>query len=315
MSLYLGVFSIIRLILTVHLPPVMARSFSARPDCDDKISSIELLAEHPVPSLCSCSALCHVECGCFGFNPQVSKCRIHWSCDVANMTSSEDGWRYYKIDPPRDCKGVLESGKNSSGLYVIDPFGGRQRLVSVYCDLDTDGGGWTAIQRRQGGSVNFNNTWTDYKNGFGGPESSYWIGNDVIHKLTNRLLNSLYVYFRFNNNSIFHQKYAEFSVGAESTNYQLHLAGPTTGSLGDRMINTGSSNTELNGMLFSTLDRDNDRYSGHCATKYSGGWWFNNCHDAYLNGPWAPENWHDPWYPIIADGTNIVEVRLMIRPT
>lgn len=84
---------------------------------------------------------------------------------------------------------------------------------------------------------------------------------------------------------------------------------------GDRMINTGSSNTELNGMLFSTLDRDNDRYSGHCATKYSGGWWFNNCHDAYLNGPWATENWHDPWYPIIADGTNIVEVRLMIRPT
>lgn len=60
----------------------------------------------------------------------------------------------------------------------------------------------------------------------------YFTGNDVIHKLTNRLLNSLYVYFRFNNNSIFHQKYAEFSVGAESTNYQLHLAGPTTGSLG-----------------------------------------------------------------------------------
>lgn len=60
----------------------------------------------------------------------------------------------------------------------------------------------------------------------------YFTGNDVIHKLTNRLLNSLYVYFRFNNNSIFHQKYAEFSVGAESTIYQLHLAGPTTGSLG-----------------------------------------------------------------------------------
>lgn len=98
MSLYLGVFSIILLLLIVHLPSVMARSFSARPDCDDKISSIELLAEHQVPSLCSCSALCHVECGCFGFNPQVSKCRIHWSCDVANMTSSEDGWRYYKID-------------------------------------------------------------------------------------------------------------------------------------------------------------------------------------------------------------------------
>lgn len=83
---------------------------------------------------------------------------------------------------------------------------------------------------------------------------------------------------------------------------------------GDRMVNTGHINSELNGMLFSTLDRDNDRYNGDCATKYSGGWWFNNCHDAYLNGPWAPENWHDPWYPTITDGSNIVEVRLMIKP-
>lgn len=50
---------------------------------------------------------------------------------------------FLSLKAPQDCKGVLESGKNSSGLYVIDPFGGRQRLVTVYCDLDTDGGGWT----------------------------------------------------------------------------------------------------------------------------------------------------------------------------
>lgn len=50
---------------------------------------------------------------------------------------------FLSLKAPQDCKGVLESGKNSSGLYVIDPCGGRQRLVTVYCDLDTDGGGWT----------------------------------------------------------------------------------------------------------------------------------------------------------------------------
>lgn len=50
---------------------------------------------------------------------------------------------FLSLKAPQDCKGVLESGKNSSGLYVIDPFGGRQRLVTVYCDMDTDGGGWT----------------------------------------------------------------------------------------------------------------------------------------------------------------------------
>lgn len=37
----------------------------------------------------------------------------------------------------------MESGGSTSGLYVIDPFGDRQRLVTVYCDMETDAGGWT----------------------------------------------------------------------------------------------------------------------------------------------------------------------------
>lgn len=57
-------------------------------------------------------------------------------------------------------------------------------------------------------------------------------GNNVIHKLTNLQLSSLYVFFKFNNASTFYQKYEDFSIGDESTNYQLQLAGLTTGSLG-----------------------------------------------------------------------------------
>ena len=33
-----------------------------------------------------------------------------------------------------------------------------------------------AIQRRLSGAVNFNTTWANFKNGFGDPEDSYWIG-------------------------------------------------------------------------------------------------------------------------------------------
>lgn len=79
------------------------------------------------------------------------------------------------------------------------------------------------------------------------------------------------------------------------------------------MINMGFFNIELNGMLFSILDWDNDWYSGYCVIKYSGGWWFNNCYDVYFNGFWVFENWYDLWYLIIVDGINIVEVWLMIR--
>ena len=61
------------------------------------------------------------------------------------------------------------------------------------------------------------------------------IGNDVIHHLTNRQAHFLYVIFKFNNGSIFHQKYEDFSIGDESTNYTLHLGGPNTGNLGTKL--------------------------------------------------------------------------------
>lgn len=60
----------------------------------------------------------------------------------------------------------------------------------------------------------------------------YQIGYDVIHHLTNRQQHSLYVIFKHNNGVIFYQKYEEFSIGDESTNYQLNLAGLNTGNLG-----------------------------------------------------------------------------------
>uniref|UniRef100_K1QS23 Angiopoietin-4 n=1 Tax=Magallana gigas TaxID=29159 RepID=K1QS23_MAGGI len=233
-----------------------------------------------------------------------------------DMTSIEGGWIYYQIDPPQDCKGVKDSGVSTSGYYVIDPFGGRQRLITVYCDMETDNGGWTSIQRRLSNTMNFDKTWTEFKNGFGVPQNAYWIGNDVIHHLTNRQPHSMNVIFKLNNGNILYQKYEGFFIGDESTSYQINLAGSNTGNLGDSMINAGYSGANLNGMSFSTVDRDNDHWKGgHCAAYYKGGWWFNSCHDAFLNGPWPPEYWHDPWEPTISSGSNIAEVRMMIKPT
>ena len=43
---------------------------------------------------------------------------------------------------------------------------------------------------------------------------------------------------------------------------------------------------DLNGMEFSTRDRDNDNHSSHnCASQYNG-WWSNKCIRAALNGPY-----------------------------
>uniref|UniRef100_A0A8C1G4X0 Si:ch211-203k16.3 n=1 Tax=Cyprinus carpio TaxID=7962 RepID=A0A8C1G4X0_CYPCA len=86
---------------------------------------------------------------------------------------------------PIDCASIYYNGVRHSGIYTVVPSLGAMP-VEVYCDMDTDGGGWTVIQRRQDGSVNFDRSWKEYKEGFGDLHTEYWLGNEHIHDLTSQ---------------------------------------------------------------------------------------------------------------------------------
>ena len=44
---------------------------------------------------------------------------------------------------PRDCAEILKSGETSDGVYTVFIGRRQQRRLEVYCDMITDGGGWT----------------------------------------------------------------------------------------------------------------------------------------------------------------------------
>ena len=75
------------------------------------------------------------------------------------------------VRPPASCSDLVEQEAiSTSGIYTIFVAGEE---VTVWCDMETLGGGWTVLQRRGdfGQDTNyFLKGWDKYKNGFGDPE-------------------------------------------------------------------------------------------------------------------------------------------------
>ena len=91
--------------------------------------------------------------------------------------------------------------------------------------MTTSNGGWTVIQRRVVGSVNFYRKWVDYKKGFGNKLGEYWLGLDNIHALTSKGQFELLINMAdFKGNNRF-AKYNSFMVMNEANNYRLQVSG------------------------------------------------------------------------------------------
>ncbi|KAK5919081.1 hypothetical protein CgunFtcFv8_023006 [Champsocephalus gunnari] len=174
---------------------------------------------------------------------------------------------------PLDCSDLFNGGERISGLYVIKPTGAEPFMA--FCDMSKDHGA-TVIQRRNDGSVNFDQIWEKYENGFGDFQGEFWLGLRKIHSLAAQ------------GNSVLHIELEDwkqdrriieyrFNLNGPESNYTIHLT-HLSGEVPDPMSNHS-------GMMFSTKDRDNDNLQGfNCAQDYTGGWWYNACGDTNLNG-------------------------------
>ena len=171
--------------------------------------------------------------------------------------------------------------------------------------METDGGGWTVFQRRLDGSVNFYRGWSDYVNGFGNLTGEHWLGLKILSQLTKQGFgsNTLRIELQDFENDVVHAEYSYFYIG--SYPYTLHVSG-YSGTAGDGLItdyfygppyyhwNLKSSTTH-NGMSFATRDCDYDRSSRNCAKDYRGAWWFNDCMQSHLNGPYYSNGRNVPY--------------------
>ncbi|XP_055925157.1 techylectin-like protein isoform X1 [Argiope bruennichi] len=214
---------------------------------------------------------------------------------------------------PIDCSQILENGDTESGIYTIWPnhriLGGRP--LRVYCDMETNDGGWTVIQRRGDFSpkIDFYRNWHDYKHGFGNITQEFWIGNEKIFALTNQRNYEVRFDIQRVDKQRFFAAYSSFYIDDEDSGYMLHF-GNYTGTAGDGI-------PTLRNMKFSTKDKRNDIWAVKpCTDLKKGGWWYSDCGGTNPNGinnPKADGAEYVNWGPLTKYKA-LLAIEIKIRP-
>ncbi|CAL8280167.1 unnamed protein product [Lota lota] len=193
---------------------------------------------------------------------------------------------------PVDCVQVMRNSNTESGVYTVYLNGNQSKATEVFCDMDTDGGGWLMLQRRTVGKLDFMKRWRQYIAGFGNLTDEFWLGMDSIYELTNTPTQYEVRFDLGFGSERAYAVYDSFKIAPAKQKFKLSI-GKYSGTAGDAM-------TYHQGRPWSTVDSDNDIALGNCALTHRGAWWYKNCHLANLNGRWGDNrhsmgvNW-EPW--------------------
>ena len=134
----------------------------------------------------------------------------------------------------------------------------------------------------------FYQKWEAYKRGFGSLQTGeFWLGLEKIYQITNSGHYGIDIVLKGRNSLTGYQyktitlSYKTFRISNEADGYRLTING---------FQNNGHSKFSEqfwfhNGMRFSTIDRDNDKWGSDCAKIYGkgSGWWYKWCQMVNLN--------------------------------
>lgn len=180
---------------------------------------------------------------------------------------------------PRDCYDIKKLNVTSqSGVYRIHGVFSRPEGFLVYCDQETDGGGWTVFQKRTEGVEDFVQNWDSFDKGFGNVFAEFWLGLNKLREITQVGKFELRIDLEDFERRKAYALYKGFSIG-DSPDYQLRFNNDSyTGNAGDGL-------SYHHNQKFSTYDNDQDlSEEGNCADRFKSGWWHKHCHQSSLNG-------------------------------
>ncbi|PNI44626.1 ANGPTL5 isoform 2, partial [Pan troglodytes] len=127
-------------------------------------------------------------------NDTVCKEDCEESCDVKTKITQEE--KHFMC---RNLQNSIVSYTRSTKKLLRNMMDEQQASLDylsnqVMCDMDYRGGGWTVIQKRIDGIIDFQRLWCDYLDGFGDLLGEFWLGLKKIFYIVNQKNTSFMLY-------------------------------------------------------------------------------------------------------------------------